>query len=107
MGPGEVTFHPQDDKAKAHIALIAASKQPPILIHMEYQVTLPDHDFVVAPKHKLIPYFTDDMKLVKIKDLTNHAVTYSGATYIDIRCAKHAASSEFTHFQNMMSTHLL
>ena len=102
-----MTFHSQDDIAKASTGMTTASKQAPMFMHMEYQVTLPDHDFVVAPKHKLIPYFTDDMKLVKIKDLTNHAVTYSGATYIDIRCAKHAASSEFTHFQNMMSTHLL
>ena len=86
-----MTFHPQDDKAKAHIALIAASKQPPILIHMEYQVTLPDHDFVVAPKHKLIPSVIADMKLVKNKDLTNDAVTYSGAIYLGIRSAKHSA----------------
>ena len=95
-----MTFHPQDDKAKAHIALIAASKQPPILIHMEYQVTLPDHDFVVAPKHKLMPSVIGDMKLVKSKDLTNNAVNYSGATYIGIRSAKHSAS--FAYFQDMM-----
>ena len=42
------------------------------------------------------------MKLVKSKDLTNDAVTYSGATYIGIRSAKHSASSAFAHFQDMM-----
>ena len=62
---------------------------------------LPDDDFVVAPKHKLIPSIIGDMKLVKSKDLTNDAVTYSGATYIAIRNAKHLASSVFTHFQDM------
>ena len=98
LGPAEVTFHSQDDKAKVPIGLTAASKQAPMFMHMEYQVTLPDHDFVVAPKHKLIPSVIGDMKLVKSKDLTNDAVTYSGATYIGIRSAKHSASSAFAHF---------
>ena len=97
-----MTFHSQDDKAKVPIGLTAASKQAPMFMHMEYQVTLPDHDFVVAPKHKLIPSVIGDMKLVKSKDLTNDAVTYSGATYIGIRSAKHSASSAFAHFQDMM-----
>ena len=69
---------------------------------MEYQDTLPDHDFVVASKYKLIPSVIGDMKLVKSKDLTNDAVTYSGATYIGIRSAKHSTSSVFAHFQDMM-----
>ena len=102
LGPAEVTFHSQDDKAKVPIGLTAASKQAPMFMHMEYQVTLPDHDFVVAPKHKLIPSVIGDMKLVKSKDLTNDAVTYSGATYIGIRSAKHSASSAFAHLQDMM-----
>ena len=42
------------------------------------------------------------MQLVKNKDLANDAATYSGATYIDIRSAKHLASSAFAHFQDMM-----
>lgn len=33
----------------------AAKLQAPILMHMEYKVQLPDHDWVVASKHKLIP----------------------------------------------------
>ena len=97
LGPPEVTFHSQDDKAKVPIGLTAANKQAPMLMHMEYQLTLPDHD-----KHKLMPSVIGDMKLVKSKDLTNDAVTYSGATYIGIRSAKHSASSAFAHFQDMM-----
>ena len=73
-----------------------------MLMHMEYQFTLPDHDFVVAPKHKLIPSVVGDMKLVKRKDLTNDAVTYSGVSYISIRSAMHSASSAFAHFQDVM-----
>ena len=58
-----------------------------MLMHIKCQVTLPDHDFVVAPKQKLIPSIIDDVKFVKSKDLTNDAVTYSGVTYIGIRSA--------------------
>ena len=78
-----------------------------MLMRMEYQVTLPDHDFVVAPKHKLIPFVIGDMKFVKSKDLTNDVVTYSGATYIGIRIAKHSVSSAFAHFQDMISVRFL
>ena len=107
LGPAEVTFHSQDDKPKVPIGLTTGNKQAPMLIHMEYQVTLPDHDFNVAPKHKLIPSIIGDMKLVKSKDLTNDTVTYSGATYIGIRSAKDSASSAFAHFQDMMNVHSL
>ena len=102
LDPAEVTFHSQDDKTKVPIGLTAANKQAPMPMHMEYQVTLPDHDFIAAPKHKLIPSVIADMKLVKSKDLTNDAVTYSGATYIGVRSAKYSASSAFDHFQDMM-----
>ena len=107
LGPAEVTFHSQDDKAKVPIWLTATSKQAPMFLHMEYQVTLPNHDFIVAPKPKLIPSVIGDMKLVKSKDLTNDVVTYSGATYIGITSAKHSASSTFAHFQGMMRVHSL
>ena len=102
LGPAEVTFYSQDVKAKVTIGLTATNKQAAMLMQMKYQVMLPDHEFVVAPKHKLIPSVIDDMNLAKSKDLTNDAVTYSGATYIGIRRAKHSASSAFAHFHNMM-----
>ena len=90
LGPAEVKFHSQDDKAKVPIGVTAGSKKAPMFMYMEYQVTLPDHDFVVAPKHKLIPFVIADMRLVKSKDLTNDAVTYLGAIYKGIRSAKHS-----------------
>ena len=55
LGPGEVTFHSQDDKARVPIGLTAANKQAPLIMHLEYRVRLSDHDFVIAPKHKLVP----------------------------------------------------
>ena len=81
-----------DDKAKVPLGIKAAKKQTPLLMHMEYQVTLPDHDFVVGSKHKLIPSAVDDMKVVKSKDFTDDTVSYSGPTYIAIRSAKHSGS---------------
>ena len=96
-----MTFHSQDDKEKVPIGLTAANKQAPMLMHIEYQVKLPDHDFVLAAKHKLIPSVIGDMKVVKRKDLTNDAITYSGATYIGIRSAKHSGSSAYAHLQEM------
>ena len=55
LGPNEVCFISQDDKARVPIGLTAANKQAPLLMHVEYQVSLPDHDWIVAAKHKLIP----------------------------------------------------
>ena len=55
LEPEEVIFHSMDDKAKVPIGITAANKQTPLLMHMEYQVTLPDHNFVLGSKHKLIP----------------------------------------------------
>ena len=101
LGPEEVVFHSMDDKAKVPIGITAAEKQTPLLMHMEYQVTLPDHDFVVCSRHKLIPSVVGDMKVVKSKHLTNDSVTYSGPTYITIRSAKHSGSSAFHHLQDM------
>ncbi len=37
------------------IGITAAKIQAPMLLHMQYQVKLPDHDWVVATGHKLIP----------------------------------------------------
>ncbi|XP_055590410.1 uncharacterized protein LOC129742528 [Uranotaenia lowii] len=55
LGPSEVGIISQDDKARVAIGLTAANKRSPILMHVEYQVKLPDHDWIVANNHKLIP----------------------------------------------------
>ena len=55
FGP-EVTFHSMDDNA-----ITIAKKQNPLLMHMEYHVSLPDHDFVVGSKHKLIQSIIGDI----------------------------------------------
>ena len=60
FGPEEVTFYSMNDNAKVPIGITAAKKQTPLLMHMEYQVTFLDHDFVVGSKHKLIPSVIGD-----------------------------------------------
>ena len=100
LGPREVTFHSQDDKAKVPIGITAASKQAPLLMHMEYKVILPDHDYVVASQHKLIPLVSGDMQ-VRENDFSGGAVTYSGPTYCVIRSTKRSGSSAYRHLQDM------
>jgi hypothetical protein len=48
-------FLSQNDKARVPIGLPAARRQAPLLMRLDYKIRLPDHDFVVAPLHKLIP----------------------------------------------------
>ena len=44
-----------DDKAKVPIGVAAVTKQAPRIMHVSYEIRLPDHDFVKATKHKLTP----------------------------------------------------
>ena len=81
-----MTFHSQEDKAKVSIGITAASKQASLLMNMEYKVILPDHDYVVASQHKLIPSVIGGMQ-VRENDFSGDAVTYSGPTYCTIRNA--------------------
>lgn len=95
----------QDDKSRVPIGLTAANKQAPLLMHLEYKVTLPDHDWVVAPRHKLIPSVYAGIKIEDGKIGDPKTVTYSGPTYIAIRSAKHCSSTAATHafdFQNLL-----
>ena len=101
LGPEEVTSHSMDNKGKVPVCITTAKKQTPLFMHVKYQVTLPDHDFVVGSKHKLIPSVIRDMKVVKSKDLTNDAVSYSGPTYIAIMSLKYSGSSAFHHLRDM------
>lgn len=81
----------QDDKCKICMGKTAATKQSPILMKAEFKVKLPDHDWTVAPRHKLTPSVYAGLEIV------NGKVTYSGPTYIAIRSAKHDSSTAFSH----------
>ena len=105
LGPQEVSFHSQDDKCRVALGITAATKQAPLLMHTEYKIKLPDHDFVVAKAHKLIPSV---IAACNIKENTlNSGVTYSGPTYVAIRSAKHQSSTALTHLEDMKKIGIL
>ena len=57
----------------------------------DYRVQLSDHDFVIAPGHKLIP------SVYAALSFRENSVTYSGPTFITIRSAKHDSSTAQSH----------
>ena len=95
MGRENVTILSKGDKAWIPLGIPAANKQSPILMNMEYPVTLPDHTFVVASKHKLIPSIYVSME---IKD---DGLTYSGPTHAPIRSLKHDKSDAVAGFDDL------
>lgn len=93
FGSGCVFVCSQDDKARIPLGLPAANKQAPILMHLSYKVKLPDHDWVVASKHKLIPSVFAALSI----DDKLKTITYSGPTYVAIRSGKHDKSTAESH----------
>ncbi|CAG8694869.1 3126_t:CDS:2 [Dentiscutata erythropus] len=99
LGPKSALVISQDDKARIPFGLAMANKQ-------EYRVKLPDHDWVVAERHKLIPsvYAILDVKEDKYRQA--EAVTYSGPIFIRIRSNKHNSSTVYSHskdFNDLMN----
>ena len=86
-----------DDKARVPIGLTAANKQAPLMMHLDYRVTLPDHDFVKASQHKLIPSVN---AICLIEE--DGTVSHSGPMMIRIRSAKHDSSSAHTHHSDFV-----
>ncbi|KAG5893520.1 hypothetical protein JTB14_017230 [Gonioctena quinquepunctata] len=100
LGPDRVFFISQDDKARVHIGVTAANKQAPLLMHMEYRIKLPDHNWVIAERHKLIPSVYAGIKITSSMLGQPQAVGYSGPTYIAIRSGKLSSSTADTHAQD-------
>lgn len=84
-GPESVAFISQDDKARVPLGITAANMQAPMLMHVDYRVQLPDHDWVVAARHKLIPSVYAGIAIKPEMFGDRSAVGYSGPTYIAIR----------------------
>lgn len=55
LGPDSVSIISQDNKCRVRIGITAAKAQAPMVMHVEYRVMLPDHDWMVGDRHKLIP----------------------------------------------------
>ena len=90
-----VFFLSADDKARVPLGLPVSKKQTAILMHLEYKAKLPDHDFPIGEKHKLIPSVYAACK--KYKD---GSIGYNGPTYIAIRSGKHDKSSAASHIED-------
>lgn len=85
-------------KAKVKpIGLTAVNKQAPLLMHVEYRVSLPDHDWVIASKHKLTPSVYAGIEIKENGMGKIEAVSYSGPTYIAILSGKHSSSTALSH----------
>lgn len=97
LGSKQTCFISQDDKARVPLGLSAANKQSSILMHLEYRVRLPDHDWVIASKHKLIPSVYAGIVLDSESYGNPEAVSYSGPTYIAIRNGKCDTSTAESH----------
>ena len=61
-------------------------------MHIDYKVRLPDHNFVVGPRHKIIPSVYGVCNI-----LESGKVSYSGNTFIRLRSGKHDSSTAYTH----------
>ena len=86
-----------DDNAKVTIGVTALTKQAPLIMHINYEIRLPDHDFVKASKHKLTPSVYAASEMNPPSSRADPEITYSGPTYIAIRSGKHDSSTAYTH----------
>ena len=100
LGPMQVFFLSQVDKTRIPLGITAANKQAPILMHMEYRVSLPEHDWVIAERHKLIPSVYAGIVIAPKMAGQSKAIGYYGPTFIAIRSGKHSSSTANTHAQD-------
>ena len=106
LGSQQCIFGGSDDKARVAMGIPAASKQQKMLMSMEHQLTLPDHDYVVADKHKLIPSVTGYRTIEDHQDFihSRQGVRYSGPTYVAVRSGKHDTSVAWSHGIDILRT---
>ena len=95
MGVENVAILGKDDKATIPLGIPAANKQSPILMCMKCPITLPDHMFVVASKHKLIP------SVYAAREIKESSHTYSDPTHVAICSLKHDKADVFSGFDDL------
>eukprot|EP01083_Nonionella_stella_P043785 118176_1 len=73
---------------------------------MEQKVILPDHDYVVAEKHKLIPSVSGYREINGSFSLQKKSkvLKYCGPTYVAVRSGKHDTTDAFSHGIDMLRT---
>lgn len=65
-------------------------------MHMEYKITLPDHDFVITNPQELITSVKAVVNIENERWVNHEAVWYSGLTYVAICNEKHSTSNTDT-----------
>lgn len=78
--------------------MTAAHKQSPAIMHMGYRILLPDHDWVIAERHKLIPSVYAGIRIQDHAMGRPNGVSYSGPTFIAIHSRKNSSSTANTHY---------
>jgi hypothetical protein len=97
LNPRQVCLLSVDDKCRIPIGVAAVGKQSPLLMSSEYRLEMPDHDFVKAPRHKLIPSVTAAIQIQDGKFGNWQNISYSGPTYVAVRNGKTDSSTAATH----------
>ena len=96
-----VFFLSVDNKAKVPIRVTAANKQSLLIMHVDYEICLPDHDFLEATKHKLTLSGYSACEICTTSSKVALEISYSGPTYIAIRSGKrsgkHNSSAAYYH----------
>lgn len=95
LGPEQVFFISQDDKSRVPIGLTAANKQAPLLMDVEYKLTLPDHGWVWH--HSINPSLQCGIVMEENGFDSKLAVTNSDPTFVAIRSGKHSSSMALSH----------
>ena len=66
------------NKTTVKLGVVAANKQTAMCMHMDYQVRLPNHDYVVGAKHTLTPSVYAFLTILPSRIGRRGAVTYTG-----------------------------
>ena len=66
-------------------------------MHFDYEIRLPDHDFVKVAKHKLTPSVYSACEIRTTSSKVAPEISYLGPTYIAIRSGKHDSSTAYSH----------
>lgn len=94
LRPLEVRFISQEDKARVPNWLSRRlNKQFPLIMHVDYKVSLPDHGRVLAARHKLIVCRN---RYPKYGVWRIEVFGYSRPTYAVNRSGKHTASTAYS-----------
>ena len=79
------------------LGVVAAKRQTAMVMHVDYQVRLPSHDYAVASKHYFIPSVYSFLTILPSSIGQKNAVTYSGPTGVFLRSGKHDQTNACTH----------